>query len=463
MIKQLRLTSACRQNTRERFLFIDIGRLKIGRRRRRNIAVIMPGMHLCSLLIEQYLKERRYKTPSTLRFLLSLVITSLHSFIKMSIADYISEGGYVAGISEYLDDAHNSMFDDFGVGSHRRQVNDATKKNREKLWKQLCNDQRWKHKDDSTKEDLKCGQNTDEVCYTGVWTTIPVPIGGSYDGAQAPTWVWESTPIKLEQETEESYLQRLICVVCGRFVCLIGVNGNDDNDRGIPQAGERYSWRYWDNEGRVYQDTRFKWTTYPGDEMYTGNMETNCRPGEFDANPLWMFDHDVCCREFYDVVWRWKHEIAIVEELDILAKQAGICIKASTVLKENDLDNLARGKGWTKITSLQQPDMASYRQDSKRINFYLTTGTVGTCLDHPIQYKTQLFRRGVDMKDAAILLDNPREHTGRGYKRKATSDIVHTRKCGMCFADKYNIDFSKNQRRMGSNAKCKDCVQKSMK
>jgi len=363
----------------------------------------------------------------------------------MSISDYILEGGWVPGYSEHLYDAYN--------------VSDATKENREKLWKQLCNDQRWKHKEDLTKEELKCGQNT-ETFGRGDWTATYPLYEPWHIGAQAPKWVWESTPIKLEKETEENYLQRLVCVVCGRFVCLTGIN-TQDNDKGIPQVAERYSWRYWDNEGHVYQDTRLKWTTYPGDEVYTGNMQVHSKPGEFDAKPLWMFDDGRCCREFYDVVWRWKHGVAIVEELDILAKKAGIDINSSnTVLDEYELDTLASGKGWMKITSINQPNMASYRKDEQRINFYLTTGTVGTCLDHPTQYKTQLFRRGVDMKEAAILLDNPREHTGRGYKRKATHDIVPARRCDMCFADNLIIHFSKNQRSKGSKAKCNACVQK---
>jgi len=53
-----------------------------------------------------------------------------------------------------------------------------------------------------------------------------------------------------------------------------------------------------------------------------------------------------------------------------------------------------------------------------RINVYYTTGTVGTCIDHPHQGKTQLFRRCVTVQILKQIFDNPRIHTDKGYKRK---------------------------------------------
>jgi len=50
-----------------------------------------------------------------------------------------------------------------------------------------------------------------------------------------------------------------------------------------------------------------------------------------------------------------------------------------------------------------------------RINVYWTTGTVGTCLDHPRQGKTQLFRRNVDLSTLREIFKSPRVHTGAGY------------------------------------------------
>ena len=50
-----------------------------------------------------------------------------------------------------------------------------------------------------------------------------------------------------------------------------------------------------------------------------------------------------------------------------------------------------------------------------RINVFLSTGTVATCLDHPVKGKTQLFRRKVTMKQMEMIFQKPRVHTGKGY------------------------------------------------
>lgn len=53
-----------------------------------------------------------------------------------------------------------------------------------------------------------------------------------------------------------------------------------------------------------------------------------------------------------------------------------------------------------------------------RINVWYTTMTVGTCLTHPIQGKTQLFRRRVSRELLEKILKNPRIHTRKGYQKK---------------------------------------------
>eukprot|EP01032_Pedospumella_encystans_P013611 gene13611-15661_t len=50
-----------------------------------------------------------------------------------------------------------------------------------------------------------------------------------------------------------------------------------------------------------------------------------------------------------------------------------------------------------------------------KINVYYTTGTVGTCVEHPISGKTQLFRRKVSYETLQRIFQNPRVHTGKGY------------------------------------------------
>ena len=59
----------------------------------------------------------------------------------------------------------------------------------------------------------------------------------------------------------------------------------------------------------------------------------------------------------------------------------------------------------------------THKQGGGRINVYYSTGTVGTCLDHPRQGKTQLFRRNVDLAMLREIFRDPRVHTVMGYQR----------------------------------------------
>ena len=89
-------------------------------------------------------------------------------------------------------------------------------------------------------------------------------------------------------------------------------------------------------------------------------------------------------------------------------------------LDESELDYKAETRGWEKIsTEKSTAPMVSYRRDGARLNFWLSTGTVGSYLEHPRQGKTQLFRRKTSMNAANALFDNPRVHTGSGYHRRA--------------------------------------------
>ena len=85
-------------------------------------------------------------------------------------------------------------------------------------------------------------------------------------------------------------------------------------------------------------------------------------------------------------------------------------------LNESELDYAAETRGWDKIEcERSEAPMASYKKDEVRLNFWLSTGTVGSYLDHPTQGKTQLFRRDITMSAVAALFANPRQHTGVGY------------------------------------------------
>lgn len=54
-----------------------------------------------------------------------------------------------------------------------------------------------------------------------------------------------------------------------------------------------------------------------------------------------------------------------------------------------------------------------------RINYYYTTGTVGTALNHPRQGRTQMFRRDVSLAELEQIFANPPVRTGRGCQRRA--------------------------------------------
>lgn len=78
--------------------------------------------------------------------------------------------------------------------------------------------------------------------------------------------------------------------------------------------------------------------------------------------------------------------------------------------------------GWQVINGTKDPTLLSFRKmvngHMSRINVWFTTMTVGTCIHHPKQGKTQLFRRKVDLELLSNIFKNPRAHTGRGYKVK---------------------------------------------
>jgi hypothetical protein len=52
-------------------------------------------------------------------------------------------------------------------------------------------------------------------------------------------------------------------------------------------------------------------------------------------------------------------------------------------VKKDKVDELATRHGYTLIDYQENIGLASYSKDGIRINVYLTTMTVGTCLIHP--------------------------------------------------------------------------------
>lgn len=79
---------------------------------------------------------------------------------------------------------------------------------------------------------------------------------------------------------------------------------------------------------------------------------------------------------------------------------------------------IATRYGYKEIGCNDISRVISFRgEDSNtRINVYYTTGTVGTCMDHPKKGKTQLFRRNINsLEQLESIFIDPRVHTGEGY------------------------------------------------
>lgn len=87
-------------------------------------------------------------------------------------------------------------------------------------------------------------------------------------------------------------------------------------------------------------------------------------------------------------------------------------------IPKDAIDKIAEKNGYVCFDHQENIGMASYSDGSTRINIYLTKMTVATCLNHPKQGPTQLFRKNVDLKMLNEIFEYPRKHTGKGYRKK---------------------------------------------
>eukprot|EP00804_Cyclotella_cryptica_P002447 CCRYP_019177-RA/>CCRYP_019177-RA protein AED:0.20 eAED:0.19 QI:0/-1/0/1/-1/1/1/0/742 len=79
--------------------------------------------------------------------------------------------------------------------------------------------------------------------------------------------------------------------------------------------------------------------------------------------------------------------------------------------------------GWKFTGSVQRSHVEFFDKKMNdggvvKLDFYYTTGTVKTVLDHPAMGRNQLFRAQVSPEEYRAILENPRKHTGKGYRRK---------------------------------------------
>lgn len=104
--------------------------------------------------------------------------------------------------------------------------------------------------------------------------------------------------------------------------------------------------------------------------------------------------------------------------------------QASLQLKSHDESSIdfVRGaafaiSGLEEIALNEESRVSSFRgEEGARINVHYTIRTLGTALDHPIQGKTQLFRRNCSDEELIEILRDPRKHTGKGYKRRLLNE-----------------------------------------
>jgi len=111
------------------------------------------------------------------------------------------------------------------------------------------------------------------------------------------------------------------------------------------------------------------------------------------------------------------------EHIETLRKAGIVVPKAIHATK------LATAKEWKIIDVQPNIKMIRYMRtqdgDVQKVNIYyggkgnkLSQYTVATIINHPTRGKTQLFRKGVDLKQLERILDNPRIHTDKGYYNK---------------------------------------------
>jgi hypothetical protein len=77
--------------------------------------------------------------------------------------------------------------------------------------------------------------------------------------------------------------------------------------------------------------------------------------------------------------------------------------------------------GWTFTGSWDVTEFFE-NNDGVKLDWYFTTGTVKTSLDHPTQGRTQLFAAKVDPETYVSILHNPRAHTGKRYQKRNQGD-----------------------------------------
>lgn len=86
----------------------------------------------------------------------------------------------------------------------------------------------------------------------------------------------------------------------------------------------------------------------------------------------------------------------------------------------NEVIDAARFYNLEEIYYNEESRVISFTDHNRqtRTNVYWTTRCVGTCLNHPRQGNTQLFRENCSFQELTDIMQNPRTHTRKGYKKR---------------------------------------------
>ena len=95
--------------------------------------------------------------------------------------------------------------------------------------------------------------------------------------------------------------------------------------------------------------------------------------------------------------------------------QADLMSYNDSVIQE--IRRIASGEKWIEIDHQEKIKMLSFSNAIDRINVYYSRMTVATCIRHPKQGDTQLFRKHCTFDELQEIFKNPRVHSGKGYQR----------------------------------------------
>lgn len=82
------------------------------------------------------------------------------------------------------------------------------------------------------------------------------------------------------------------------------------------------------------------------------------------------------------------------------------------------VEDIAKKYGWMNLDHQANIFMISFSKEGTRINvYYSKVGmTIATILKHPNQVRNSLYRRYVTLEELGKILEDPRIHTGKGYR-----------------------------------------------